>query len=224
MTLPTVEGTKTVNNNRVDRIATLIQEYNIIELIHIQDRQNCLPDYLSRYPRGSEDELFEIDYGLVSKNSSEPVTSSVPRPQVNMILRPRNKQTSPDPKVVISNDITTPDDNSSTIISSRSPQKHAPRTISSNYFDSARLKDEQRNDPRIQEIVHRLRLPSPNLPFVLCDGVLCKLIAPSPRSKIKHPVPYVPSSMVKALLNASHNDPLSGGHFSFERIYKKIEK
>ena len=42
--------TKTVNNVRVDRIATLIQEYNIDKIVPINGRRNCLPDYLSRYP------------------------------------------------------------------------------------------------------------------------------------------------------------------------------
>ncbi|CAF5092900.1 unnamed protein product, partial [Rotaria sp. Silwood1] len=43
--------TKTVRNARVDRISQLIQEYNIEKIIHINGRDNCLPDYLSRYPR-----------------------------------------------------------------------------------------------------------------------------------------------------------------------------
>ncbi len=39
--------TKTVNNARVQRIAHLIQEYNIVKVVHISGKQNCLPDYLS---------------------------------------------------------------------------------------------------------------------------------------------------------------------------------
>ena len=218
--------TKTVNNARVDRIANLIQEYNIIQVIHIQGRQNCLPDYLSRYPRGSDDDLFDIDYGLISKNSSgsvpSPVSSPMPPPFVNMILRPRNKQMLANPKVVISNDVPTQDDTSSTTPSSTST-KPKPRNISSNYFDSECLKNEQQNDPRIQQIIQRLGDSSASLCFILRDGILHKLITPSSRSRTKHPVPYVPSSMVKALLYASHNDPMSGGHFSLDRIYKKLK-
>ncbi|CAF3835454.1 unnamed protein product [Rotaria sordida] len=56
--------TKTVNNVRVDRIATLIQEYNIDKVVHINGHRNCLPDYLSRYPHEPNDDLFDIEYGL----------------------------------------------------------------------------------------------------------------------------------------------------------------
>ncbi|CAF5069592.1 unnamed protein product, partial [Rotaria sp. Silwood1] len=56
-----------IKNARVDRIAQLIHEYNIEQRIHINARDNCLPDYLSRYPRDQDDDLFDIDYGIGSK-------------------------------------------------------------------------------------------------------------------------------------------------------------
>ena len=34
---------------------------------------------------------------------------------------------------------------------------------------------------------------------------------------------YVPSSMVKSLLQACHDDPMTGAHFSFDRTYNKIK-
>ena len=52
---------KTVRNARVDRITHLIQEYNIDKVIHIKGRENCLPDFLSRYSNEPNDELFEIE-------------------------------------------------------------------------------------------------------------------------------------------------------------------
>ncbi|CAF4589544.1 unnamed protein product, partial [Didymodactylos carnosus] len=56
--------TKNVKNKRVDRIALLLQEYHIIQVIHVKGRHNCLPDYLSRNPIEVTDELMEIEYGL----------------------------------------------------------------------------------------------------------------------------------------------------------------
>jgi hypothetical protein len=58
---------KTVRNPRVDRITHLIQEFNIEKVIHIKGRENCLPDFLSRYSKETNDDLFEIEYGLESK-------------------------------------------------------------------------------------------------------------------------------------------------------------
>ncbi len=59
--------TKTVNNARVDRIANLIQEYNIEQVIHISGRHNYLPDYLSRYPREQDDELLISNMDLKAR-------------------------------------------------------------------------------------------------------------------------------------------------------------
>ncbi|CAF4395313.1 unnamed protein product, partial [Didymodactylos carnosus] len=55
---------KSIKNKRVDRIALLLQEYNIIQVIHVKGRHNCLPDYMSRNPVYDKDELMETDYGL----------------------------------------------------------------------------------------------------------------------------------------------------------------
>jgi hypothetical protein len=58
---------KTVNNARVDRIATLIQEYNIDKVVHINGRRNCLPDYLSRYPHEQMMIYLILNMGLIVK-------------------------------------------------------------------------------------------------------------------------------------------------------------
>ena len=100
---------KTVRNARVDRITHLIQEFNIDKIIHISGRENCLPDFLSRYSNDENDELFEVDYGLESKdqdNSStirESNSSSLISPQdpktstvvAAMVLRSHTKQKKP---------------------------------------------------------------------------------------------------------------------------------
>ncbi|CAF4389122.1 unnamed protein product [Rotaria magnacalcarata] len=49
---------KTVRNARVDRITHLLQEYNIDKVVHIKGRENCLPDFLSRYSNEMNDDLL----------------------------------------------------------------------------------------------------------------------------------------------------------------------
>ena len=85
------------------------------------------------------------------------------------------------------------------------------------------MKDEQRNDPEIQKVVCQLKLYPRTLSFVFKNDILYKLVTTSSLSKTKYEVPYVPSTLVNALLHASHNDPMSGGHFSFERTYNKLK-
>ncbi|CAF3963140.1 unnamed protein product, partial [Rotaria sordida] len=213
--------TKTVNNARVDRISNLIQEYNIIQVLHINGRHNCLPDYLSRYPREQEDDLFDIDYGLESKDIFESKISLSPKPIVNMILR--NKKKTTETESISSNDTDNKNDSSSISSTSYCNKQNATQKFSSNYFDSECLKEEQQKDPEIQKIVCQLNSCPQNLPFVLHNDILYKLITVSSLSKTKYKVPYVPSSMVNALLHASHNDPMSGGHFSLERTYNKLK-
>ncbi|CAF4009473.1 unnamed protein product, partial [Rotaria sp. Silwood1] len=84
---------KTVRNARVDRISQLIQEYNIEKIIHINGRDNCLPDYLSRYPREQDDDLFDIDYGIGSKSAIVDSPSTNQNLLNAMLLRPRKNKT-----------------------------------------------------------------------------------------------------------------------------------
>jgi len=216
---------KTVNNTRVDRIANLIQEYKIDQVIHINGRRNCLPDYLSRYPREQNDDLFDIEYGLISKNESVPITYSTDKVLATMILRPRkNKQkpvsatTSVDEEITtdnteVANDVNTGDSRNTRI----------PSNFSHNHFALIKLKDEQDKDPHIQQIIQQLKSKPNNLPFVFKNNILYKLIIPSRNSKRKLEVVYLPSSMIPSLLQACHDDPMTGGHFAADRTYYKIK-
>ena len=86
--------TKTVCNKRVDRIAQLIQEYNIEKVIHINGHDNCLSDYLSRYPRDlDDDDLWNIDYGLESKITRRKSLGTDTNISAAMVLRPRKSKT-----------------------------------------------------------------------------------------------------------------------------------
>ena len=99
-------GKRQSRNTRVDRISHLIQEYNIEKVVHIQGRENCLPDYLSRYSRDQDDALFDVEYGLKSKAnilppeaspapSRAPTNSALPLHNSSLLaamtLRPRHK-------------------------------------------------------------------------------------------------------------------------------------
>ncbi|CAF4520551.1 unnamed protein product [Rotaria magnacalcarata] len=109
------------------------EEYNIDKVVHIRGRYNCLPDYLSRYSKEQYDDLFDIEYGLASKNYQK----------------------------------------SSTVTS-------------------------YNND------------------------ILYKVLSNSKRSNEKCQVIYLPSSMIDSLLKACHDDPMTGAHFSTDRMYYKI--
>ena len=215
---------KTIRNARVDRIAQLIQEYNIEQVVHINGRDNCLADYLSRYPRDQNDDLYEIDYGIGSK---EVILDSTPADQLPlsaMILRPRSLQqqsikasTASDPFHHANRDSVNDADTDT------STNPLIPSNYSANYFDTSQLKEGQDRDPDIQNIIRRLHHKLNSLPFILKDNLLRRLISPFPHSKTKSNVIYLPSSMIESLLYACHNDPMTGGHFSLDRTYNKIK-
>lgn len=230
---------KTVRNTRVDRITHLIQEFNIDKVIHIKGRENCLPDFLSRYSNESNDDLFEIDYGLESKNNSDvsapsasqlslTVSSSDNKKKQNilatMVLRSHSRQhKSATTTNVLDNKSTTGHQLDNTSEISSPSTKSFTQKFSCNQFDLSKLKEEQEKDSIIQNIKKLLLIRGNNLPFVLKDNIVYKLITPSRSSKRKSEVIYLPASMTKALLQACHDDPMTGAHFSFYRTYNKIK-
>ena len=94
--------------------------------------------------------------------------------------------------------------------------------LSNNQFDLTKLKEEQQHDPTIRNILKRIHIHPNKHSFVLKDNLLYKLTTPSRHSKRRMEVIYVPSSMVKSLLHAYHDDPMTGAHFSFDRTYNEI--
>ncbi|CAF1687022.1 unnamed protein product, partial [Adineta ricciae] len=198
-----------VHNARVERITHLLQEYNIDQVIHIKGSENCLPDFLSRYSPDPHDELFEIEYGLASKQGL--LAAMTLRSHTNKNRLTSDAQTNDRDNVSESD----PDQIVSPSVS--------PKHFSTNYFDISQLQAEQRNDPAIQTIVHQLSDGVPNLDFVFKDNLLYKMIKPSRHSKRKIAVVYLPLSMEPFLIRACHDDPMIGAHFSFERTYRKIK-
>ena len=230
---------KTVRNARVDRITHLLQEYNIEKIIHIRGRENCLPDFLSRYSKETDDDLFDIDYGLQSK--SKPVVPQTASSQcttgpstnqnkyrrdiiASMILRSHaNPTNSANVTTPISTELTAT--KSSNIVSDTDslPADPASTQFSRNQFDLNKLQTEQQKDPRIQNILKRLQNRANNLPFAFKHNLLYKLIKLKRYSKKNVDVIYLPSSMISSLLEACHDDPMTGAHFSFDRTYHKIK-
>ena len=217
--------TKTVRNKRVDRIAQLIQEYNIEKVIHINGHDNCLPDYLSRYSRDlDDDDLWNIDYGLESKitrRKSLPTDTNI---SAAMVLRPRkNKTPSVKATTTVDSFVSSDCDNILTTSENTSDTNSKFPKFSHNYFDTTKLRHEQNRDPEIQRIIFQLQQKPNTVPFIFKNHLLHRLITLSPSSPTKKDVIYLPTSMVKQLLYACHEDPMTGGHFSFDRIYNKIK-
>ena len=51
---------KSIRNPLVNRISILLQEFNIVKVLHIKGHENCLPDFLSRYPKNYDDDLLDM--------------------------------------------------------------------------------------------------------------------------------------------------------------------
>ena len=229
---------KSIKNKRINRITHLIQEYNIDKIVHIQGRYNCLPDYLSRYSKKQDDDLFNIDYGLSSKNYSKissltftenapkllsPESSTQQKLIAAMTLRPRKKQTRTTNHNVPTENHTTISRKFDTLSHSENiKKKNVSINHSQNYFDTTKLKIEQQHDPEIQKILRNLNLKSNRISFVLQDDVVYKLISLNKFSSKKIKVLYLPSSMINSLLRASHDDPMRGAHFATDRMHYKL--
>ena len=175
---------KPIHNRRIERVANLIQEYNIAEMKHITGKSNCLPDFLSR---PFDDPLFDIPYGVESKqplSTTSPISVALSATNyiAPMVLRPRHKAPPPgdddDTQNVVDSFPSTDSASPSQIITSPSPNKF-------NYHD---LTHEQHHDPDIQSIITQLNTsnnPSKlHSSFIITDHLLHKLITLSPNSPL----------------------------------------
>ena len=219
---------KPVNNRRIERVANLIQDYQIAGMKHISGASNCLPDYLSR---PFDDPLFDVPYGLESKlpppDASALTTASSSLPLLfAMTLRPRQPALSS--SKAVPNVRSTSDAMSSSSVSSRSV--HVPQFSTSpspNVFSPSALAREQATDPVVQRIRSQLTMlgtvaSSLLSSFMIQDDLLHKLVFLPSASTQPVTVPYLPSSMVPSLLTSLHDDPYQGGHFSVDKMLSKI--
>ncbi|CAF2087694.1 unnamed protein product [Rotaria magnacalcarata] len=73
---------KIISNKRVEKFSLLLQEFNITQLIHVQGKHNCQPDYLSRHPISatstnvSSCSLQQPQSSSDLSSSSTPITTS----------------------------------------------------------------------------------------------------------------------------------------------------
>ena len=222
--------TKTISNRRVEKISLLLQEFNIQEIIHVQGKYNCLPDYLSRHPISYDDELLDSEYGLgfvkdtsssvrfigavvtrsKSKALSHPTTppSNLPQPQPLMSLLPSSVEFS-------SSTVASPLSSSHSLNSNHLDRPNKP-------FDITQLQHHQQNDSRVQQLIRDLK-QRPTMPFDYHDGILYKLLS-TPLHPVKRKLIYVPESMINPLLISYHDNPFIGGHFAVRRTLEKIKQ
>ena len=213
---------KSIRNPLVNRISILLQEFNIIKVLHIKGHENCLPDFLSRYPKNYDDEFLDIEYGLGSKSDNDSFQVDPLSHTVAMTLRsrkiipPHDQLIESEPEQFNPNSLSVSDNNHS------SPSELLPQ-FSTNFFDVSQIPIQQHNDPQINRFIAQLKSDPQHSSFVLRNDTLYKLITPTTRSQKKLEVLCVPASMVPDLLKATHNDPTTGGHFSTERTYQKLK-
>lgn len=188
---------KPVNNRRIERVANLIQEYQIAGIKHVSGANNCLPDFLSR---PFDDPLFDIPYGLESKATAAAQSATT---LGAMTLRPR-KHLSKSPTTPIAD---------TTV------------TSSPNSFDPSKLLGEQRMDRNIQRIVKKLReapMSRISKSFNVVNDILHKIVSPNASETQSFNVPWLPRRMIPQFLQAVHDDPYQGGHFSVDKMMSKI--
>ncbi|CAF0921788.1 unnamed protein product [Rotaria sordida] len=206
---------KKISNKHVDKISLLLQEFNIQQIIHVQGKYNCLPDYLSRHPIPSDDELLDYDYGLgftkdKSSSSVQLIGAVVTRSKAKLMSR--NIDSPP---------FSSQQQNSLNFSSLSSHDFNKLRDVNE-HFDIIKLKEHQQNDSQIQKVIDDLK-QRPNISFEYQNGILYKLLSYI-REKIKRKLIYVPNSMLNALLFSYHDNPLVGGHFGVRRTLEKIRQ
>lgn len=210
---------KKISNHRVEKISLLLQEYNIKQIIHVQGKYNCLPDYLSRHPVSYDDELLDSEYGLgfqKDKSSSiQLIGAVVTRSKAKAAAHNAPSSTPQSPPSSNLSHSSSIDSSSSSSSDNSSSDPNVP-------FDITQIKENQANDIQIQKTIKNLKI-NPNLSFELKDGILYKLQA-NHHNKLKRKLIYIPSTMINPLLVSYHNNPLIGGHFAIHRTLSKIKQ
>ncbi|CAF4268934.1 unnamed protein product [Rotaria sp. Silwood2] len=87
-------------------------------------------------------------------------------------------------------------------------------------FTLENIKTEQDKDIDIQLIIADIHAQKKKDNFILYNKILFRLVAKR-KHGTKNKVPYVPSSMIHAVLKAFHDHPM-GGHFGVKRTLYKI--
>lgn len=220
---------KNVKNKRVNRVSMLLQEYDIEKIIHIKGQNNCLADYLSRYPNQNDsEEIFEEDYGLeVLFKEEPPNTVRVPignNPRMGAVVTRSMKKIIDQQSRVNEEASLNPDEQKKSSANGFQKEILMEPSIENfkTEFDWNRVREEQTKDRIIQDKIRDLKRSPTQGSFVLQDNILYKLMAMNKTTKKKVKLIYLPSSMIKSILDIYHSSPLSG-HFGIQRTYYKLK-
>ncbi|CAF1084746.1 unnamed protein product [Didymodactylos carnosus] len=106
---------------------------------------------------------------------------------------------------------------------SQSDDPPSTTPFSRNQFDIKQLQEEQQKDPVIYKKLQEIEKDPHNKYYIIHGVFLFKLLLRH-RKQEKPQLIYLPSSLAKTLLQACHNDPIGGGHFSIQRTYMKFKE
>ena len=136
----------------------------------------------------------------------------------NKIFLPRPYDSNDDDFAVPAPGSSSPDDTTSF------DSQYITTTSSPNIFSSSVLHREQALDTEIRRIINQLHTSRHSntilfSSFVMKNGILHKRITPTSHCTQQT---TVPSSMIKPLLQAMHDDPYQGRYFSTDKMLSKI--
>ena len=192
---------KPSNNRRVDRISLILQQFHIKEIRHLSGSCNCMADYLSRYPRQTEDddEFIDPDFGMVPGIQSFIAVTTRAQAKLQRSLQ----------------HVT---DISSSPSTSLDPGDASPSN-EVHFFDVTKIGDAQKEDPFYKEQSQKLLDDSTFHEFVLESNILFKIVN---YGSLKKKLLFVPSSLVTQVIEVYHVSSWAG-HFGFRRTYNNLK-
>ncbi|CAF1523812.1 unnamed protein product [Adineta ricciae] len=185
---------KAFGNKRIDNWLIQLQDMipQILEIKYQRGIDNVGPDYLTRYDTNIDD-IATPSCSVITRSMSKQATTSSRPPEMTPqpILQPTVTVESKDPPTPV------------------------------NYLDLSleRIQREQSFDANIQKILAQMHEPQMHN-FVLCNNLLHRLIDQK-KSGTRKKLPYIPTTMIRMVLEAFHDHPLSG-HFGVQRTLQKI--
>lgn len=217
---------KSYHNPRIERWMMSLQQYDMV-IRHISGSDNTVADALSRYPVDKPDLPDDIEPRSVSVATQTDLvtvnavtTRAMAKQNVTSSSSPvhSSARTLPPPPVTLHPPSSTLSSPSSpqparpTFVLSASPEPHAGVS-----FDDAVLRREQDADP----IVHRIKTSPLSAAYMIDErGLLFKYV------KRRHCDPlsvrYLPTSLIRCVLEAYHDSAFSGGHFGIKRTFYKL--
>lgn len=187
-------------NRRVDNWSLILSEYNIQEVRYKKGKCNCDADLVSRYPVGPPDEDVTEDRPTTPIRTCLNVVTRAAAARMKLPA----KEPEPSPH-------SHPADLDSLVSNGDDPPN--PVEVLLPPLDLARVKEEQQADGIVQQYVRK-----PAKGMAVCDEVLYKMIN---CNGVEQQVPYIPNSLVPAVLAAAHDHQFSA-HFGRDKTVEKL--